>query len=325
MKKILKFVNKTVFKRDKAFLFFFIIVCLFSRLNLDFFLIDILGQLGFQIIVIGILLFFILLIYKKFWMSMSCILICLLLTIDILLSCSQCNAFLEDKSLSYNKIRLITFNTNSNIQLKNFDNLLELILFEKPDIVHLQEVSQRMEDKIKSLQSSFPYSIGLNKPRGHYDSIILSRHPLINNKLNDIHSIITSLKLNESELNIIAVHLFLGTQTDFNMAKKQMNYVKTLISDTNKNFILMGDLNMTPSSKRFTNFLKEANLYTYISYKQPTFTWPTFLPDFFGIQIDHVLFSKNFKLINKKTVNNLGSDHRLLIVDLAYGDGQNTN
>ena len=80
----------------------------------------------------------------------------------------------------------------------------------------------------------------------------------------------------------------------------------------------MGDLNMTPASKRFTNFLKETNLYTYTSYKNPTFTWPTFLPGYFGIQVDHVLFSKNFKMIRKKTIDYFESDHRPLIVDLAF-------
>ena len=97
-----------------------------------------------------------------------------------------------------------------------------------------------------------------------------------------------------------------------------MKYLKTLIDNNNRNLILMGDLNMTTTSKRFTNFLKETNLYTYISYKHPTFTWPTIMPSYFGIQIDHVLFSKNFKVIRKKTTKHFGSDHRPLIVDLAF-------
>ena len=97
-----------------------------------------------------------------------------------------------------------------------------------------------------------------------------------------------------------------------------MKYLKTLIDNTNQNLILMGDLNMTTTSKRFTNFLKETNLYTYTSYKHPTFTFPAYLPGFLGIQIDHVLFSKNFKVVGKKTTNHFGSDHRPLIVDLAF-------
>ena len=80
----------------------------------------------------------------------------------------------------------------------------------------------------------------------------------------------------------------------------------------------MGDLNITATSKRFTDFLNEINLYTYISHKHTTFTWPRFIPKFLGIQIDHVLFSENLKMIRKKTTNHFGSDHRPLIVDLAF-------
>ena len=58
----------------------------------------------------------------------------------------------------------------------------------------------------------------------------------------------------------------------------------------------MGDLNMTATSKRFTDFLNEINLYTYISHKHTTFTWPRFIPKFLGIQIDHILFSENLKM-----------------------------
>ena len=106
--------------------------------------------------------------------------------------------------------------------------------------------------------------------------------------------------------------------TEFNLAIEGMRSLKSLVGNINQNLILMGDLNMTTTSKRFTNFLKDVNLYTYVSYKHPTSTWPAFMPNYLGIQIDHVLFSKNFKMIGKKTTNHFGSDHRALIVDLAF-------
>ena len=159
----------------------------------------------------------------------------------------------------------------------------------------------------------------------------------------DYHVVLTSLILDEAELTIIGIHLsaplnqllqklYLDLNSNYSNATipqplplvsldfaiKQMEYLKTLIGNTNQNLILMGDLNMTTTSKRFTNFLKDVNLYTYVSYKHPTSTWPAFMPNYLGIQIDHVLFSKNFKMIGKKTTNHFGSDHRPLIVDLAF-------
>ena len=312
-------IYRILFKRGNIPFFFFLVSCFLSRLNSEFYLVDIFGQLSFQILIGGILLFFILLILKRLLTSVICILICILLTIDILSSCNRCNAFLKDNSPIHNKIRLMVFNINHENQIKNFETLLELILFEKPDIILFQEVSPQAQEKLKSLESFFQYKIGPKNPASPFASIILSNYALKENKEVDHFAISTNVIIDGMELKIIGYHLFPQfNQELFNLAMKQTEYLKTLVKNTNQNLILMGDLNMTSVSKRFTNFLKEANLYTYISYKSPTFTWPTFLPSYLGIQVDHVLFSKNFKMISKKTTDYFESDHRPLIVDLAF-------
>ena len=247
------------------------------------------------------------------------VLVCIIFTTDILLSCNHCNAVLKDKSQIQNKLRLINFNISYNNPVKNFENIREMILSEKPDIVQFQEFSPQMQDKIKTLRSIFPYSTELNKPKGPYDSLILSKHPLTNTKVDDNHVVITNLILNDAEISIVGVHLLTGgTQKSFNNALQQISYLKTIVNNTSKNLILLGDLNMTSTSKRFANFLKETNLYTYTSYKNITSTWPAFVPNFLGTQIDHILFSNNFKMVDKKTSNSFGSVHRPLIVELSY-------
>ena len=319
MKDISTFIDRTVFKKGNILFFFFLIFCFFSRLNLQFFFIDILSHLGFQILIGGVLLFCILLFLKRFWASMICIFVCIVFTADILSSCNHCNAVLKDRSQIRNKLRLISFNISYENSVKNFENIRKMILSERPDIVQFQEFSPQMQDKIKTLRSIFPYSTELNKPKGPYDSLILSKYPLTNTKVDENHVVITNLILNEAEISIVGIHLFAGgTKENFNYALQQINYLKTILSNTSKNLILLGDLNMTSTSKRFANFLKETNLYTYTSYKNITSTWPAFVPNFLGIQIDHVLFSNNFKMVDKKTSNSFGSVHRPLIVELSY-------
>ena len=131
--------------------------------------------------------------------------------------------------------------------------------------------------------------------------------------------VITNLILNEAEISIVGIHLLTGgTKKNFSNALQQIDYLKTIVRNNNKNLILLGDLNMTSTSKRFAKFLKETNLYTHTSYKNITSTWPAFIPNLLGIQIDHILFSNNFKMVDKKTSNSFGSDHRPLIVELSY-------
>ena len=319
MKGSLAFIDRTVFKKGNILFFFFLIVCFFSRLDLQIFFIDIFSHLGFQIFIGGILLFFILLFLKRFWASIICIFVCIVFTADILLSCNHCNAVLKDRSQIQNKLRLISFNISYENPVENFKNIREMILSEKPDIVQFQEFSPQMQDKIKTLGSILPYSTELNKPKGPFDSLILSKYPLTNTRVDDNHAVITNLILNETEISIVGIHLLTGgTKKNFNNALQQISYLKTIVNNTNKNLILLGDLNMTATSKRFAKFLKETNLYTYTSYKNITSTWPAFMPNFLGIQIDHILFSNNFKMVDKKTSNSFGSVHRPLIVELSY-------
>jgi endonuclease/exonuclease/phosphatase (EEP) superfamily protein YafD len=319
MKDNLAFIDRAIFKKGNVLFFFFLIACFFSRLDLQIFFIDIFSHLGFQILIGGILLFFILLFLKRFWASVICIFVCIVFAADILSSCNHCNAVLKNGSQIRNKLRLISFNISYENSIENFENMREMILLEKPDIVQFQEISPQMQDKIKTLRSIFPYSAGLNKPKGPFDSLILSKHPLTNTKVGDNHVVIANLILNEAKISIVGIHLFTGgSKKNFNNALQQISYLKTIVSNTNKNLILLGDLNMSSTSKRFAKFLKETNLYTYTSYKNITSTWPAFMPNLLGIQIDHILFSNNFKMVDKKTSNSFGSDHRPLIVELSY-------
>ena len=344
MKNVLNYISDGILLFGKnILLIIFLISFVLSRLETKNFIIDIFGQLSFQVLLGGILLLFILIFIKKLWSSIICALICIFLAADILPTCNQCNALLKDESQNYNKIRLMTFNTsygidnrlpkwflylekflikNKNSQLNNLkdlENLRELILIENPDIIQLQEVTPKINEKLEFLESIFPYSNEINKFQDTSNNIILSKYPIKKNA-NKVHdSILTKILIDETELNFLGIHLYSGlNQQRFNLAKQQMLIINNLIQDIDENIILIGDLNMTPVSKRFINFLKETNLYTYTSFLNPTFTWPAYLPKYLGVQIDHVLFSENFKMIRKKTANRLGSDHRPLIVDLIF-------
>ena len=319
MKDISTFFDKTIFKSGNLLIYFFLIACFLSRFNSKIFFLDILSNLSFQILIGGIILIFILLFLKRFLAAIICIIFCAVYSFDILSTCNKCNAVLKDKSQNKNIIKLMIFNISYNNPTENFENIKSLILSEKIDILQFQEVSPQMNKKIRSLKSIFPYSTGLDKPLDLFDSLILSKYPLLNTEIGQHHLVQTNFILNEKKISILGMHLFPGgTQVNLNYALQQTNYLKEAVNNINTNLILLGDLNMTSSSKRFTNFLKDTNLYTYSSFKNITSTWPTFLPNYLGIQIDHVLFSKNFRLISKKIANNFGSDHRPLIVELAY-------
>ena len=144
----------------------------------------------------------------------------------------------------------------------------------------------------------------MDRNLGIFDSVIVSKYPLMKKEIKSHHIIKAELVIDQTEITILSIHLIKpGNQNELKLSLESMSKLKTIIKNINQNTILLGDLNLTRSSKRFTKFLDETNLYTYISYNNPTLTWPTFLPNYLGLQLDHVLFTGELKLIKKKIMN----------------------
>ena len=308
---------KFCFLRGNILLFFFIVFAILSQLSLPYYFIDILDQLSFHIIYGGIFLIFILIYFKRYFASLICIGFVILLCLQNLFSCRNCNAFEISKFEHSNSLRVMTFNVNYLNQFEDFDNFYNLLLNEDPDIIQIQESNETIHNKLNTLNSIYPYNIGLDRPSSFWGSIILSKYPLLDIAINEHEFITATLIKNGITYKIIGAHLVpAGSQIHYNIALNQMENLKTLINKNKGNVILIGDLNMTPYSKRFNKFLEQTNLYTYYSLKKLTSTWPTFLPNFFGIQIDHVLFSSQITMINKKILQSFSSDHSPLLIDL---------
>ena len=332
------------FKIENIFLFFFILFFFLIQFNFQNLYVDLISQLSFQILIVGLFFFIISFFFKKIWVSIITILLCIILSFQILLPCSHCKSILDNKENTNTKIKLMTFNVYHMNSFNNFNNFTDEILRENPDIIQFQEVSKQVKEKIKSLESFYPHNVGLNESftinpniksayvnyyinsimnkkdsNMLFGNIILSKFPLTNSKIVDHRIIITEVKVNNYKFTLLGVHLYPPASNHYyDLALKQIIFLKNYLINSNKNIILIGDLNMTSISKRFKNFLKETDLFTYVSYLNLTNTWPSFLSIYLGIQIDHVLFSDNFKLINKKYLDNYDSDHRPLIVEILY-------
>jgi endonuclease/exonuclease/phosphatase (EEP) superfamily protein YafD len=78
--------------------------------------------------------------------------------------------------------------------------------------------------------------------------------------------------------------------------------------------IVIGDCNTTPWSDRFRRFLAQSGLRdSSIGFGlQPT--WPAFAPGLLGIPIDHALMSPDIAVTAREAGQDLGGDHRPLLV-----------
>jgi endonuclease/exonuclease/phosphatase (EEP) superfamily protein YafD len=331
--KTIHFLDKIVFKTGNTLIYFFILSCIISRANLNFYFFDILSQLGFQIFIGGFFLIIILLFLKRFKAAIICFIINFIFLFDILYSCKNCNAVVGEDLKNKNNLKILIFNLEYSNSIENFEKIRKMIILENPDIIQLAETSGRLSGEVKKLKKQYPHNLNLDKRKDIFDTVIFSKYPLKNKKDLTDNIVAATVVKNNKQFNLISVHFVpIANKLHTEIANRQMAAAIDYIKINKGDYILIGDLNMTMTSKRFTNFLNETNLYTYVSLAKPTSTWPAkmqlrFAPEYvlienfpnvLGIQIDHVLYSSKFRLIDKKITNSYGSDHRGLIVNLTY-------
>ena len=330
---MLDFLDKTIFKTGNTLIYFFILSCIISRANLNYYFFDILSQLGFQIFIGGFFLIVILLFLKRFKASIICFVVNFIFLFDIVHSCKNCNAIAEKHLKNNNNLKILIFNIEYSNSIENFEKIRKMVILENPDIIQLAETSGRLSGEVKKLKKQYPHTLNLDKRKDIFDTVIFSKYPLKNKKDLTDNIVAATVVKNNKQFNLISVHFVpIANKLHTEIANRQMAAAIDYIKINKGDYILIGDLNMTMTSKRFTNFLNDTNLYTNVSLVKPTSTWPAkmqlrFAPEYvlienfpnvLGIQIDHILYSSKFKLIDKKITNSYGSDHRGLIVNLTY-------
>jgi len=212
------------------------------------------------------------------------------------------------------KIRIMSFNTQHckdyNTKKINYDNIINLINKYKVDIIGLNEI-YNIPNQTKKIAKNIGYNYCFGKSSNMilpYGNSILSRYKIIDNKVINIkynnsfkyvenRSILkTKIIINDKTLNIYVTHFGLDDN-------EKDNEINTLINNIDKdNSIVLGDFNMT--NIKINNF-------NHISDNLPTY--PSINPKY---KLDYIFTSKNIKVISCKTLDEVISDHRPIIIDI---------
>jgi len=95
----------------------------------------------------------------------------------------------------------------------------------------------------------------------------------------------------------------------------QMNQISSFVNKENPT-IVIGDLNMSLWSKSYKQFEEKSSLRNIRMNNRILPTWPNQFP-FLLTPIDHILFSKDFTVVNTDSEIITGSDHYALTGELA--------
>jgi len=223
--------------------------------------------------------------------------------------------------LRHKQISLLVFNVYQNNN--KFESLLDAIKKYEPHIILLLETDQVWESQMKAISGLYPH--GVKKIRNDtYGILFMSKIKLEDAEINywvseKVPSIEALLKIDNHMVRILGLHpkppipgeKLYSTQKDKEILKSA-HYLESM--DSQESHILIGDLNEVAWSRTSRRFKRITGM------KDPRIgrgyyaTFPAYSPIKFPL--DHILCDSDFKLVDMKILDNMGSDHHPLFIRL---------
>lgn len=229
--------------------------------------------------------------------------------------------FGANRGESDNTIRLL----HANVYAGNdrYEQLFELVEAERPDVIFLQEVTQKWWDATLRLRADYPHNY-VEAREGSFGIAIFSRVALdsithVDSPPLDYPTIVATMTVNNEALTLINTHPTIPmSRSQYEARNEQLRSIAALANQAPGAVVLTGDLNASVWSRNY----RELEASTGLRNTRRGFgilpTWPTFLP-FAMIPIDHALVSDGIGVVETRTGARIGSDHLPLIVEIAVG------
>ena len=201
---------------------------------------------------------------------------------------------------------------------ENYSDVIRFIQEQQSDFVCLQEVTYKWEEACKALYEEYPYHESVPRDDS-FGILFLSRRPFLYKKVqyfarSQVPSIIVKVVHEKREFTIVATHP-LPPRTALYSAQRneQLTAVANYVKKIQTPVVVIGDLNVTPWSPYFKDFVQISQLKDSRQGFGIHCTWPSMAP-LLWIPIDHCLLSANAKVHNRQVMSNYGSDHYPIVI-----------
>lgn len=208
----------------------------------------------------------------------------------------------------------------ANVQAENTraDGLLDHIAREEPDVLAILEFNRSWATRLASLGKTYPYRIEV--PRlDRFGIALLARQPFLESRVVDLQgypAIVARIDAGTTTAQILAAHAVPPMSAALTaLRQRQLAELAELAAGATEPLVVLADLNLSPFSPYFAEFLGRARLHDALVGHGPQITWPTFFPAL-GIPIDHCLLSPAWRSIAYRRQPAYGSDHFAVVVDL---------
>ena len=211
---------------------------------------------------------------------------------------------------------------SSNVSSRNDDpaKLVELVNQEQPDILGLIEVTPGFLGGVDAGLGHLPFRHEA-AAEGFWGLALYSRLPLSDTGITRFGdtvppSLTATVQLGGTEVELILVHPF--PPMTANLAKRrntQLDQMARYIRESDKQVVLIGDLNTAMWSPYYDSFVELTGLRNARMGFGVTSTWPP--TRFLGVPIDHIFHSESFITEEFRVLSNIGSDHLPIAADLV--------
>jgi len=215
-------------------------------------------------------------------------------------------------------IRALLVNVNQGNQAH--EKLHRFVSFANPDLIVLIEVNRDWMSSLRPLLEHYPYNT--SEPNGTGGIALLSRIPFDEASIEIIGkvglpSVIARFTIDGQKLTLIGTHPFPPTsRTRAKYRNRQLAELARFISEQEEPIILLGDMNGTPWSPFFKDFLLSSGLRDSREGFRLQPTWPTWFPPAW-IPIDHALVSSSVVVHDRRVGPHIGSDHYPVVIDFS--------
>lgn len=225
----------------------------------------------------------------------------------------------QSKNQDYGSpLKILSINLNS--QNTNYAAVSKHINKTSPDILGLEELTERWVTELQPVLLNYPYHKEVPRTDG-FGIGVYSKIPFENFEVKNfaevgIPSVVGKFFWEKHPVSIIFTHPVPPIDSKYyHWRNEQFKNIATLKPSLGKNVIMVGDLNTTSWSYHFQKLIKETGLKDSRMGLGLQTSWP-FLP-YIGITLDHCLLSENFVVLERKVGPNVGSDHLPLFIKVA--------
>ena len=212
----------------------------------------------------------------------------------------------------------------SNVHTSNVQHplLKDMISDEQPDFVVLLEVNDLWSSQLEPLRDEYPHVVKRIR-NDNFGIAVFSRLPLEESRILEfgdsrVPSIVSRVQVDGTTTTLIATHPLPPVGASYAATRDaHMEALATFVSACDGHVVVMGDLNTTPWSPCFLDFLEVSGLSDPRRGCGILPTWPGEYSRI-GIPIDHVLVSSGIEVTDLRVCDSIGSDHRPLTATLQF-------